>query len=126
MSVSRRGYVPVSARVDFRHSRWQTVDVYQPGLQWPLYGATTARTQAPAEIRLHPPFRLVWSRGLGRLIEFPAVVDQGVAYIGNARLDRPRDLDALRPLRLGPQHAGRARGWRRRRPSTGTRSSTTR
>lgn len=84
VSVSRHGYMPVSERVDFRHSRWQTVDVYQPGLQWPLYGATTGRTQAPAEIRLHPPFRLVWSRGLGRLIEFPAVVDQGVAYIGNA------------------------------------------
>src|SRR5262249_42308565 len=79
------GYMPVSQRVDFRGSRRQTVDVYQPDLQWPLYGATTARTQAPTEIRLRPPFHLVWSRGLGHLIEFPAVVDQGVAYIGNAR-----------------------------------------
>jgi outer membrane protein assembly factor BamB len=85
VSVKRRGYMPVSERVDFRHSRWQTVDVYKPDLQWPLYGATQARTQAPTEIRLRPPFRLVWSRGLGRLIEFPAVVDSGVAYIGNAR-----------------------------------------
>jgi hypothetical protein len=34
--------------------------------------------------RLHPPFRVVWSRGFDRLIEFPAVVDDGVAYIGNA------------------------------------------
>jgi outer membrane protein assembly factor BamB len=84
VSVSARGYLPVSTRVDFQHSRWQTVDVYQPDLQWPLYGATEARTQAPAEIRLRPPFRLVWSRGLGHLIEFPAVVDSGVAYIGNA------------------------------------------
>jgi outer membrane protein assembly factor BamB len=84
VSVSRRGYAPVTTPVDFRHSRWQTVDLYQPGLQWPLYGATEARTQAPEEIRLRPPFRLVWSRGLGRLIEFPAVVDAGVAYIGNA------------------------------------------
>ena len=84
VSVSARGYGPASALVDFQHSRWQTVDVYQPDLQWPLYGATEGRTQAPTEIRLRPPFRLVWSRGLGRLIEFPAVVDQGVAYIGNA------------------------------------------
>src|SRR5439155_890023 len=35
-------------------------------------------------IRLRPPFRVVWTRGLGSLIEFPAVVDNGVAYIGNA------------------------------------------
>ena len=34
-------------------------------------------------IRLRPPFRVVWSRGLGSLIEFPAVVSDGVAYIGN-------------------------------------------
>ena len=84
VSVSSRGYAPVRTRVDFRGSRWQTVDVYQPDLQWPLYGATEARTQAPAQIRLRPPFRLVWSRGLGRLIEFPAVVVDGTAYIGNA------------------------------------------
>ena len=71
--------------VNFQHSRWQTVDVYQPDLQWPLYGATEARTQAPTKIRLRPPFRLVWSRGLGHLIEFPAVVADGYAYIGNAR-----------------------------------------
>ncbi|HEY7420365.1 MAG TPA: PQQ-binding-like beta-propeller repeat protein, partial [Gaiellaceae bacterium] len=78
-------YAPVSTRVDFQRSRWQTVDVYQPDLQWPLYGATEARTQAPEKIRLRPPFRLVWSRGLGHLIEFPAVVADGFAYIGNAR-----------------------------------------
>jgi outer membrane protein assembly factor BamB len=85
VSVSARGYGPASVRVNFQRSRWQTVDVYQPDLQWPLYGATPARTQSPPGIRLHPPFRLVWSRGLGRLIEFPAVVDSGFAYIGNAR-----------------------------------------
>ena len=85
VSVSARGYAPVSTRVNFQHSRWQTVDVYRPDLQWPLYGATSARTQAPVKIRLRPPFRLVWSRGLGHLIEFPAVVADGYAYIGNAR-----------------------------------------
>ena len=85
VSVSARGFAPVSTPVNFQHSRWQTVDVYQPDLQWPLYGATEARTQAPTKIRLRPPFRLVWSRGLGHLIEFPAVVTDGYAYIGNAR-----------------------------------------
>jgi outer membrane protein assembly factor BamB len=85
VSVSKRGYGPARELVDFQRSRRQTVDVYQPDLQWPLYGATEARTQAPTEIRLHPPFRLVWSRGLGQLIEFPAVVADGLAYIGNAR-----------------------------------------
>ena len=85
VSVSKRGYGPARELVDFQRSRRQTVDVYQPDLQWPLYGATGARTQAPTEIRLRPPFRLVWSRGLGHLIEFPAVVADGFAYIGNAR-----------------------------------------
>lgn len=43
-----------------------------------------ARTQAPDGIRLRPPFRVVWSRGLGGLLEFPAVVSDDVAYIGNS------------------------------------------
>ena len=57
VSVSARGYGPTRVNVNFQRSRWQTVDVYKPGLQWPLYGATAARTQAPPQIRLHPPFR---------------------------------------------------------------------
>ncbi len=84
VSVSARGYTPERFRVDFRHRPWQTLRIYRPSLQWPVYGATDARTQAPADIKLRPPFRLVWSRGMGRLIEFPAVVYHGFAYIGNA------------------------------------------
>jgi outer membrane protein assembly factor BamB len=84
VSVSAPGYAYSRTRVDFRGSPWRTVDIYRPELQWPIYGAVAARTQAPADIRLHPPFRVVWSRGLGHLIEFPAVVDAGFAYIGNA------------------------------------------
>jgi outer membrane protein assembly factor BamB len=83
--VSARGYGHATVPVDFAQNRWHTIDVYRPELQWPLYGATAARTQAPADIRLHPPFRLIWSRSLGSLIEFPAVVDDGIAYVGNAR-----------------------------------------
>ena len=50
-----------------------------------MYGVDAARTQTQSEIRLRPPFRLLWSRELSSLIEFPAVVSDGVAYIANAR-----------------------------------------
>src|SRR5204863_706640 len=85
VSVSARGYGHARVPVNFSENRWHTIDVYRPELQWPLYGATKARTQAPEDIRLRPPFRLIWSRGLGHLIEFPAVVWDGFAYIGNQR-----------------------------------------
>ena len=85
VSISARGYTAAILRIDFRQRRLQTVRIYQPDLQWPVYGATAARTQAQAQIRLRPPFRLVWSRALGGLIEFPAVVVDGFAYIGNQR-----------------------------------------
>ena len=84
VSVSAPGYSPARVRLDFGPNRYRTVRIYQPDLQWPLYGATAARTQAPAKIHLRPPFHLVWSRSLNRLIEFPAAVDDGFAYIGNA------------------------------------------
>lgn len=80
--VVAKGYTTVTRRLNFQRRR-QTIRIYQPDLQWPVYGATSARTQAPADIRLRPPFRLIWSRGLGQLIEFPAVVWNGFAYIGN-------------------------------------------
>jgi outer membrane protein assembly factor BamB len=83
VAVSARGYSPTTVRLNFRHRKWQTIRIYQPDLQWPVYGATKARTQAPVDIRLRPPFRLIWSRALGHLIEFPAVVWNGFAYIGN-------------------------------------------
>ena len=82
VSVSARGYTPGRFRADFQRRR-QTFRIYRPDLQWPFYGATEARTQAQPHLRLRPPFRLIWSRGLGHLIEFPAVVWNGFAYIGN-------------------------------------------
>jgi outer membrane protein assembly factor BamB len=48
-----------------------------------MYGANSRRTQAHGDIKLRPPFKVVWSRGIGTLIEFPAVITGGVAYIGN-------------------------------------------
>jgi hypothetical protein len=83
VSVAARGYTPARFRVNFRARPWQTLRIYRPDLQWPFYGATEARTQAQPNLRLRPPFRLIWSRGLGHLIEFPAVVWNGFAYIGN-------------------------------------------
>jgi outer membrane protein assembly factor BamB len=83
VSVSAPGYTPARFVVHFAKRRLQTLRIYQPDLQWPLYGATPARTQAQLHIRLRPPFRLVWSRDVNGLVEFPAVVYAGVAYLGN-------------------------------------------
>jgi outer membrane protein assembly factor BamB len=83
VSVRAQGYGDRELRLPFQKQRRVVVRVYHQALQWPMYGATPARTQAHPAIRVRPPFRVVWSRGLGSLIEFPAVVSDGVAYIGN-------------------------------------------
>ncbi len=83
VAVAARGYEERAVRMPFQRRRRVVVRVYQPALQWPMYGASPARTQAHPAIGLRPPFRVVWSRGLGSLIEFPAVVSDGVAYVGN-------------------------------------------
>jgi outer membrane protein assembly factor BamB len=84
VSVSRRGYTPVRVRLNFERRR-QTIRVFQPRLQWPIYGANPARTQSQTAIKVRPPFHLVWSTNMGHLIEFPAVVWDGVAFVGNQR-----------------------------------------
>jgi len=83
--VRARGYLSKSLRLPFRTHPQSTVRIYQPSLQWPMYGVDPSRTQAQTEIHLRPPFRVLWSRGTGSLTEFPAVVSEGVAYIGNYR-----------------------------------------
>ena len=85
VTVSAPGYGTLSAEEDFRAHRKVTLRLYRTDLQWPLYGATDSRTQAQVHIQLRPPFHAVWARSLHGLIEFPAVVSGGVAYIGNAR-----------------------------------------
>ena len=85
VTVRARGFTPVTRRLSFRRRPFARFRVYQPKLQWPLYGAVATRTQAQTRIRVRPPFRVVWSRGIGTLIEFPAVVSDGMAYIGNYR-----------------------------------------
>jgi outer membrane protein assembly factor BamB len=83
--IDARGYVPASSTVSFRRYPSIALSVYRPSLQWTMYGANAARTQVQPQIHLRPPFRLLWSRSLYGLIEFPAVVSEGKAYIGNAR-----------------------------------------
>ena len=79
------GYRARTVRFPFQRRRGVTLRLYRPALQWTMYGAGDRRTQTHPAIRIRPPFRVVWSRGVGSLVEFPAVVSDGVAYVGNFR-----------------------------------------
>lgn len=83
--ASAPGYAARTVRMPFARLQRVTMRIYRPSSQWTMYGADLARTQTQTGIRVRPPFRVVWSRGVGSLIEFPAVVSDGVAYIGNYR-----------------------------------------
>jgi hypothetical protein len=82
--VKARGFGVRTVRESFRRRRKSRSGSTGPSSS----GRSTARGSAqpsPGHIRLRPPFRVVRSRGIGPLIEFPAVVSDGVAYIGNFR-----------------------------------------
>jgi outer membrane protein assembly factor BamB len=81
----KSGYDERAVRLSFAKRPKSTIRIFRRSLQWTMYGADARRTQAQPDLRVRPPFRIVWSRGLGTLIEFPAVVKDGVAYIANAR-----------------------------------------
>jgi outer membrane protein assembly factor BamB len=81
----KTGYDQRAVRLSFGTRPKSTIRIFRRSLQWTMYGADARRTQAQPDLRVRPPFRVVWSRGLGTLIEFPAVVKDGVAYIANAR-----------------------------------------
>ena len=83
-AAAKPGYDQRVVRFPFRQQPKATIRIYRPALQWTMYGADARRTQTQPDLRVRPPFRVVWSRGLGSLIEFPAVVNDGVAYIANA------------------------------------------
>jgi outer membrane protein assembly factor BamB len=83
--ITAKGYLAKLARPPFKQRKRVVVRVYRRSLQWTMYGATPERTQAQRHIAIRPPFRVAWTRGLGALIEFPAVVSEGVAYIANYR-----------------------------------------
>jgi outer membrane protein assembly factor BamB len=81
--VSKPGYGMRIVRMPFKQHRRVTIRLFRQSLQWPMYGANARRTQAHADIKVRPPFRVVWSRGVGALVEFPAVVADGVGYVAN-------------------------------------------
>ena len=75
VSVEQAGYVTNTIRLQFRTHPRSTIRVYQRRLQWPAYGVTPQRTQAQPEIRLRPPFKLVWRYDPpgGKMASSPAV-----------------------------------------------------
>jgi outer membrane protein assembly factor BamB len=83
VTVGASGFGTRTLFEPFAAHRRVTVRIYRPSLQWPMYGATPSRSQSQVHIHLRPPFRTVWWVPLGGLVEFPAVVDDGVAYVGN-------------------------------------------
>jgi outer membrane protein assembly factor BamB len=83
LRVTAPGYGARTVRADFRRQVVQRVELWRPDMQWPIYGAVPARTQAHPKIALRPPFRVVWRHEMGSLLEFPAVVWNGVAYANN-------------------------------------------
>ena len=83
VGVRAEGFTAKELRLPFQRSRKQTVRVYRPDQQWLMYGADHRRTQTHTAIALRPPFRVAWSRGVGSLVEFPAVVSDGFAYVAN-------------------------------------------
>jgi outer membrane protein assembly factor BamB len=83
LHVGAPRYGAREVRVDFRQGLVETVALWRPDLQWPTYGVNPARTQAHSKIGLRPPFRTVWKRELHGLVEFPAVVWEGVAYVNS-------------------------------------------
>jgi outer membrane protein assembly factor BamB len=85
LRVSARGYGSRTVHVSFRRRLVREVVLFRPAVQWPMYGVNTARTQVHPAIKLRPPFRVVWTRDLRALLEFPAVVWNGVAYVNNIK-----------------------------------------
>jgi outer membrane protein assembly factor BamB len=85
LRVSAPGYGARVVTVNFRRRRVQRVELWRPSAQWPIYGVNPARTQAHSGIRIRPPFRVLWRRDMGSLLEFPAVVWNGVAYANTIR-----------------------------------------
>ncbi len=52
---------------------------------WPLYGYDLARTHVAPQFDLRPPYRVLWSRRLWNIVEFPPVVAYDAVYVTQAR-----------------------------------------
>lgn len=50
--------------------------------RWPEYGYDAQRTRANPDLQLPPPYRRLWKRDLGSLLEFPPVIQDGRIFIG--------------------------------------------
>jgi outer membrane protein assembly factor BamB len=85
LGISAKHYGSRTARMLTRQGLAKTVRIWRPDMQWPMYGVNPARTQVHPRIDLRPPFRQVWKRDVGGLVEFPAAVWNGVAYINNIK-----------------------------------------
>ena len=83
LRISARHYGARTVRMRVTQGLAERVRLWRPDMQWPIYGVNPARTQVHPRINLRPPFRQVWMRDVGGLVEFPAVVWNGVAYINN-------------------------------------------
>jgi outer membrane protein assembly factor BamB len=75
------GYAAKTLRFRFDRDRGATVLLYRQATQWSMYGGNPSRTQSVPAIRVRPPFRIVWGRSFHSLVEFPAVVSDGAAYL---------------------------------------------
>lgn len=75
------GYEARTVSFRFDRDRAATVRLYRQATQWPMYGGNPARTQTVPAIHVRPPFRIVWGRSFHSLVEFPAVVSDGAAYL---------------------------------------------
>jgi len=52
-------------------------------IPWPTYGYDEQRTRVAPGIALRPPYRELWKRGTGSLVEFPPVVAYGRLYVAS-------------------------------------------
>jgi outer membrane protein assembly factor BamB len=50
--------------------------------RWPEYGYDSERTRANPDLQLPPPYRRLWTRDLGSLLEFPPVIQGGRLFVG--------------------------------------------
>lgn len=50
--------------------------------RWPEYGYNSERTRANPDLHLPPPYRTLWKRDLGSLLEFPPVIAGGRSFVG--------------------------------------------
>lgn len=56
-----------------------------PNTPWPLYGYNEARTHVAPGIKLRPPFRRLWWRRLGNIVEFPPIVAYDAVFVIQAK-----------------------------------------